>query len=216
MSVNPFATKFTRPGALPYWDPAVLDERPSAKIVEGLANHNGFGSIVGPHGSGKSTLAYAVARLFLLQGGQVAWYTLNERGRWTRRPIEAEPIIEPSRGDVPRKVWIVEGWDRLTTPRRWMLRQRARLFGHGLLVTTHADCELPIIWRTSANAQLLRRLIEKLAPGFSSNFSDQDLNRLLDEYKQNVREILFLLYDAYALGNCQVKLSKAFPTATEV
>lgn len=58
-SPNPFATRFTQPGAIPYQFPPDVS-------LESLANkffhqHRGRAAIVGPHGSGKTSLLYAIA-----------------------------------------------------------------------------------------------------------------------------------------------------------
>ena len=49
---NPFATRFVRPGAIPYRFANGLVGRDRAS----LRQHDWRGEIVGPHGSGKSTL----------------------------------------------------------------------------------------------------------------------------------------------------------------
>jgi hypothetical protein len=58
-SPNPFATRFTQPGAIPYQFPPDVS-------LESLANkffyqHRGRAAVVGPHGSGKTSLLYAIA-----------------------------------------------------------------------------------------------------------------------------------------------------------
>jgi polynucleotide 5'-kinase involved in rRNA processing len=54
---NPFATRWTRPGAVPF----DFDRRGAVdELVERLAESDWRGAIVGPHGSGKSTLVAAL------------------------------------------------------------------------------------------------------------------------------------------------------------
>ena len=50
---NPFATRFVRPGVIPY---RFDDRRTVADLVATLREHGWRGEIIGPHGSGKSTL----------------------------------------------------------------------------------------------------------------------------------------------------------------
>lgn len=57
-SPNPFATRFTQPGAIPYqFPPAVNSESLATKFFH---EHHGRAAIVGPHGSGKTSLLYAI------------------------------------------------------------------------------------------------------------------------------------------------------------
>lgn len=57
-SPNPFATRFTQPGAIPYqFPPDVSLESLATKFFH---QHHGRAAIVGPHGSGKTSLLYAI------------------------------------------------------------------------------------------------------------------------------------------------------------
>ncbi len=57
-SPNPFATRFTQPGAIPYqFPPDVSLESLATKF---FFQHHGRAAIVGPHGSGKTSLLYAI------------------------------------------------------------------------------------------------------------------------------------------------------------
>ena len=57
MASNPFATRFTRPGAIEFLFQA---EESLESVVGKLRNHGWWGQIIGPHGSGKSTLLAAL------------------------------------------------------------------------------------------------------------------------------------------------------------
>jgi energy-coupling factor transporter ATP-binding protein EcfA2 len=57
---NPFATCWTRPGAIPF---RFGDGQSAAALVSQLAAQNGWGQIIGPHGSGKTTLLATLAPL---------------------------------------------------------------------------------------------------------------------------------------------------------
>jgi hypothetical protein len=55
---NPFATCWTRPGALPFH---FAEGESAAALIATLAAHGWWGEIIGPHGSGKSTLLATLA-----------------------------------------------------------------------------------------------------------------------------------------------------------
>jgi stage III sporulation protein SpoIIIAA len=83
---NPFATCWTRPGALPFR----FDEGASAAaFVAKLAAHNWLGQIVGPHGSGKTTLLATLAPLLQAAGRRVevvdGYEELSRVTRWRLR-----------------------------------------------------------------------------------------------------------------------------------
>ncbi len=92
---NPFATCWTRPGALP---PLLPDGLTIGALVERLRASDWRGEIVGPHGSGKSTLlaslAPAVARaapthVTTVDGfDELAW-RVRHRLRWKRAGLLA-------------------------------------------------------------------------------------------------------------------------------
>src|SRR5205809_770947 len=68
MSSNPFATRFIRPGAIPF---LFLDGNSAAAIVERLKANNWRGQIMGEHGSGKSTLVATLVPVLKAAGREV-------------------------------------------------------------------------------------------------------------------------------------------------
>jgi (2Fe-2S) ferredoxin len=58
-SPNPFATRFTQPGAIPYHFPT--DVSLESLATQFFHQHRGRAAIVGPHGSGKTSLLYAIS-----------------------------------------------------------------------------------------------------------------------------------------------------------
>jgi ABC-type branched-subunit amino acid transport system ATPase component len=75
---NPFATCWTRPGALAFQFAA--DESAEQVIARFVAAAE-RGQIVGPHGSGKSTLLETLRPLFTAAGWNVAVVTLRDGER---------------------------------------------------------------------------------------------------------------------------------------
>lgn len=142
---NPFATCWTRPGALPW---SALERVDPHAIVRALLTGGGRGQVVGPHGAGKSSLLAAL-ELPLLEAG--------------RRPVLFEAIAGGPEPTERRDVLLVEGFERLA-PRE----QRERLATwsaapSSFIVTTHRSIDggpTPIV--VLAKLRPTRRLFEAL------------------------------------------------------
>jgi hypothetical protein len=212
---NPFATRFIRPGALPFLFPPDLPapDRLARGIDAGPADQplpdagagrledllvrwrsaGRVGQIVGPHGSGKSTLLAALTQALVRAGLRVESHTLRpgEPG-WPRLRRAAR------RWDRQTAV-AVDGLEQLSWHRRWHLRQVCRRRGCGLLATTHRPLGWPLLWETRVTPELARAIVARLAPGYALPDGDR-LEQLLADQAGNMRETLFALYDLYQQG----------------
>jgi hypothetical protein len=149
---NPFATRYTRPGALGFRFP------PGGSVdllVERLRQHDWQGQIVGPHGSGKSSLLAALAPALAAAGRQVATIRLRDGQR--KLPAEIDP-----RGWNSSTLVVVDGYEQLGRWARWRLQRWRRRRGCGMLVTAHASVGLPTLWRTEPTADLLAEIVGQL------------------------------------------------------
>jgi hypothetical protein len=90
----------------------------------------------------------------------------------------------------------VDGYDQLWSWRKLALRRFAKRRQLGLLVTTHTDCRLPIIFRTSPDVDVFQLVVHRLAAGMLEA-GQLDLARAFDASRGNIREGLFALYDQY-------------------
>jgi len=185
--INPFSSRWIRPGANPYLFPA--DGPALANLVSHVAG-GGFLEIVGPHGSGKSTLVEALLESLAARGAPWRAISLHDGG---------ETIVarrSPGRG---RAVVVVDGYEQLGWVRRRATRLRARLLGRGLVVTVHRPLGLGRVFSTTVTPELAvaiaGRLLER-APGARSVRATDVLPRLR-AHAGNLREALFDLYDAY-------------------
>jgi hypothetical protein len=111
-AANPFATCWTRPGALPWCGDTSV-------VVDRLRRARWRGQVVGPHGSGKSTLMHALIE------------PLRSAG-WRPVLVDSQAV---DRGDGD--LLLVEAFERL--PRREQRRRIAAWSraGTGFVVTTH-------------------------------------------------------------------------------
>src|SRR4051812_21064209 len=72
---NPFATCWTRPGAIPFRFRA---SDSIELLVAKLTAQNGWGAILGPHGSGKSTLLESLKPALLVAGFRIESLSLRD------------------------------------------------------------------------------------------------------------------------------------------
>jgi hypothetical protein len=185
---NPFATRFIRPGAIPYLFPRGLTPE---SLVDALAAQNWRGSIIGPHGSGKSSLLVALKPVLeargrkiisqQLQGGekQLRWQELGAAG-WTSQTLV-----------------IIDGYEQLSSWQRLLLRARCRLRGAGLLVTAHQPVGLKPIFTTNPSAELTQSIVRQLVREDDRRILPADIEVQFERTKGDVRETLLALFDLY-------------------
>ena len=189
---NPFSTRHTRPGAVPYlFSPGQTLEG----LLSKLALSDWWGEIVGPHGSGKSTL---LARLIEVAPQHRRWpllIALHDRQR-------SLPIDLTKRTDLDGSTLIVvDGYEQLGRWQRMRLKQLCRRQGWGLLVTSHASVGLPRLYETAVTLDLARRVVQQLLSGSpSGTWTNGVVDRCYQQCDGNLREMLFLLYDQYERG----------------
>jgi hypothetical protein len=185
---NPFATRFTRPGAIPF------DFAPGSarEGVDRLAAHGWWGQIIGPHGSGKSTLLHSLRPELAARGREVVWIT---QGPGERRLALAPHEIERW---TPATQVIVDGYEQLGWLARKRLQSRCRQANAGLLVTAHEDVGLPLLYETSPSEETLQQLVQRLlSPEQRPLIGAEDVSRCYQAHAGNLREALFALYDLY-------------------
>jgi hypothetical protein len=203
---NPFATCWTRPGALPFRFP---DGQSAERLVERLAASGWWGEIVGPHGCGKSTLLEALLPALCAAGCRIHTITLRDGQRWLPRGCfrwEGEAPAElnagngsagtsPSQGSRP--LLIVDGYEQLSWLSRIWLKHRCRCAGTGLLVTAHSPTGLPTLITLAPDLPLIQRLVATLCERAATPITPADVAASHACRGSNVRDIVFDLYDRH-------------------
>lgn len=192
---NPFATCWTRPGALPHVD---CPGASVAAVVERIERHASGVCLVGPHGSGKSTLLAALQE------------PLAERG-WRPRRVPADWPADA--GDAGR-VLLVEGLERLPFLQRRRRLRRWRRAGARPVVTLHHGATagllgLPIVARTSPDAELLLALFERLTAARATPVGPEDALHSYARHGQDLRSVWFDLYDLHERRTRQRRTASA-------
>jgi len=188
---NPFATRFTRPGAIPFQFPP--GDSPQ-QLIDRLSQQAWCGQIIGPHGSGKSTLLASLSPALAAAGRQVVLVRLHEGQR--RLPPEVNPRTWQASTQL-----IIDGYEQLGWFARFRLRRWQARRGCGLLVTAHAAAGLPTLWHTEPTAERLAALVAQLLNRSQLEPAERALvDKTFERHRGDQREALFALFDVFERG----------------
>lgn len=185
---NPFATCWTRPGALAF---QFTGNASAEKIVSQLATQDWWGEIVGAHGSGKSTLLESLKPHLAAAGRQVASIALRDRQRRLPNGFLRGAL------DCQNPLVIVDGYEQLSRINRLILRWRCRHAGAGLIVTSHVPTGLPLLAQLQPSGALVESLVATLTAERPSAIAPADIAASHALYGSNIRELLFDLHDRH-------------------
>ncbi len=181
MQRNPFSTRFTRPGAIPFIFPEndTLDF-----MLQTMRNPGTQRSIVGPHGSGKSTLLESLSKHWAEIG-------LNEQRVRLTASRKREPI--PIGALDLSSILVIDGFEQLSFWRQRWIRWRCQHKGARLLVTCHAECGIPVLLQTEAKQTLALELARMLLACDTTPY-EKSLEELWEEEPGDIRAYFFRLY----------------------
>jgi hypothetical protein len=234
--VNPFATRYVQPGAIPWLAETAapqpvaepVDEAYFAGLVDRFENVcKRRGAIVGPHGTGKSTLLeHLTPRL-----GRVVWRTKSSRENSSgdtpaSRDVSEFPLsfstgrpviwLSLRRDRRPfsswlgtRRLWtkgsllVIDGFEQMTLPGRWLVLRVNRFAQSGILLTSHRPMALTTLCWTGSNVAALQGTILRAfhnagVSGEEHYLDAARLRELLELENGNIREVLMRLYDDFA------------------
>ena len=182
---NPFATRFTRPGAIEFLFPA---GQSAESLVKRLRAEAWWGQIVGPHGSGKSTLLATLVSLLERAGRTVVSAAVTA----------GQPLPQIDLAALTAGVQLViDGYEQYGWLARRTIQAAVRDRGAGLLVTTHADLGLPTLMETQPSVEVAQQVVRRLLPRGDSTIADDDVRQAFATHQSNLRETLFALFDVY-------------------
>jgi hypothetical protein len=185
---NPFSTRRVRPGAIPFLFPPGQN---AEALVDRLREAGWWGEIVGRHGSGKSTLLATLTTAIERAGQRTVLITLHDGQRRLPLDIERDCRLRPP------VVLIVDGYEQLGRWRRLLLKRFCRRQGIGLLVTAHESMGLPPLCRTVVTLELAEQIVHQLLGDQPWPFLPAEVSRSLSRRGDDLREMLFDLYDLY-------------------
>ena len=185
---NPFATCWTRPGAIAF---RFGQDESAEQLVARLAAMKWQGEIVGPHGSGKSTLVETLKSHLAAAGRTVSVCTLRAGQRRLPTTFLRQSLA------TRRPLIVIDGYEQLSWLSRMLLRWRTRRAATGLLVTSHAPTGLPTLYHMRPSRQLALDLVSTLTAQNPSPISASDVVASHECHGSNLRELLFALYDRH-------------------
>jgi len=173
---NPFSAEHHQPGAIPWIGSPTIQQ-----LGDTWRQAGWMGQILGPHGTGKTTLLRHLANWARLEGHEV----MELRGSNLH-------LIEPVRRGVLVVLDSAEevGWLRWLSFRLLLRRRQS-----GLLVTSHRRLGLPTLFQTRMNAALAGAIVARLDASIS--MPQHELDAMLARHQQNLREVLFELFDRH-------------------
>ena len=189
-STNPFVTRRTRPGAIPFFFPPGRD---TDWLMTRLERSQWNGQIVGSHGSGKSTLLETFGCPLTRAGRQVERYRPSPG--WFG--LSVSDFYQESRRWSAKTQVVIDGFEQLSWICRQGLRVLCRRRSCGLLVTTHRAAELPVLFQTTTNLATAQAIVKHLLPTDCKRITTRDIADSFTQQKGNIREVLFALYDIY-------------------
>jgi hypothetical protein len=240
--VNPFATRYVHPGAIPWLVPTTdqgpqpADARFFARLVDRFENEcQRRAAIVGPHGTGKSTLLeHLIPRLGkVVHRTEPTAFSNDTRAESAPRPLIGQEEGQASAGYYhivwlslrrdrqPFTTWwrtnrywskrsllVIDGFEQLHAPLRWLLRRVNQFSQRGLLVTSHRPSALTTLCAPRGDVATLQATIRHAfrtasATGEHACIDEQAycdakmLQALLEQEGGNIREVLMRLYDRF-------------------
>jgi len=185
--VNPFSTRYTRPGRLPPLDAAgrLLD---IDALMTALRVTGGSAAIVGPHGTGKTTLLHALAERLEAAGCLAGVLRLRSPGDAV---VLWRSIVRARHGST----LCVDSWECLG-PWGRIVSVLARWRGCRLVVTSHRAPGLPILCRAEGTLPVLAALVTRV-PDHGGLIGDADISEAYRRHGGNLRESLYDLYDRF-------------------
>ncbi len=184
-NTNPFSTRFTRPGAIPF---LFASDESLAGLIESLRQQDWRGQIIGPHGVGKSTLLRTLIPELRDMGWNVHCFVARKGQRGV--PVSKATLAH-------RTIIVIDGFEQLGWFSRRRLLARFRRAGVGVVVTAHRNLGLPTLVLMHPTLETAGKIVQRLLPEDSTTLGPDDVREAFHATNGNLREMLFRLYDVY-------------------
>jgi len=186
---NPFATRCTRPGTIPYF---FGSSENSVTLLDRLNDLQGMAQIVGPHGSGKTTLLAMLISHWKSVDRKIDQHQIRKTDNST-----AMLFASCASWNAETQI-VIDSFDLLSRCQRARLLRFAKRRGCGFLVASHRElARIPVLYRTRGSLQTTFRIVERLLPPTCELIRTSDVAGCFQRCNSNVRETLFGLYDLY-------------------
>ena len=126
--------------------------------------------------------------------------------------------VEKKRSFFDRKILVFDGFEQLSFANRIIIRTFCRMNHLGLLLTSHSPMiGVPVLFRTIPSVNTIRQLLDYLLEDYEEfRIGDSEVETLLKNFHNDVREMLFSLYDAFesfrlAPADLREKIIRRYP-----
>lgn len=198
---NPFATRYTKPGAIPF---LFADGESCSEIVHDFERAGLQGQIIGTHGSGKSTLLYMIAEQLRRCSYNVRHLRIRpkENGCFLMAmpfiSTNGQPTAATCDSKNTKRVYLIDGFEQLNRIHRLLTIRWIATQNSGVIVTTHRTVGLPTLFETRDDFGSFRRVVDWLQAKSEKSIQLELIRDCYLAAKQNTREALFCLFDRYA------------------
>lgn len=170
-------------------------------LLSKLARCSYWGQIVGPHGTGKSTLLRHLAERLSSTGKQVICWRGARRG-WLDIELRLSGRLKQT------DVVLLDEFESLPWLGRRKIKALCQRHSLGLVVSAHRTHRLPTLMRTSVDAARADAIVQwcmttqprghyvTQAPSYQPP-ATASLAAMLRKHDNNMREVLFELYDEF-------------------
>ena len=204
---NPFSTRKTIPGKIPYFAGEVYKNEQGVEFLYRFFRNFDYRSqITGKHGTGKTTFLYEFVQYLERQGHKAYHFALHDRQRllppvfWERHIILVTQFKIGAIESIP--ISVIDGYEQLSLGQKIRLRHSCRKGTSGLLITTHHPAwRMPVLLRTKPTLETLQSVIAYLFRDVH-DLEPPDLplcRTLFDKHQGNLRNVWFDLYDLYEM-----------------
>jgi hypothetical protein len=189
LRTNPLASRFLRPGALPFIFPTGVS---AAQLAQRLDELGGQVEILGPHGAGKSALLAALLPALRASSRQVELIELHDGQRVL--PVDRLRQLEVAPSGT---VVAIDGYEQLG----WWSRRRVGTLckkrSFKLVVTCHETVGFPLLWEARPTLELAHQIVARLTETAPYRVPPDKIERAFEGHAGDLREMLFELYDYY-------------------
>lgn len=185
---NPFATRFTRPGEIEFLFSAGDS---LADLVTRIQQRRQW-QILGDHGTGKTTLVNGLIREIEMRSVFKRAERITLRDRQRKLPLNSSCWSQFDQ----HSLLVIDGFEQLSWLQKRRTLRKSKQRDCTLLVTTHRDLGIETLFHCRSSLETARAIVSRLCPEIES-VDGVDIPRLLEKHGNNLRELLFELYDVW-------------------
>lgn len=188
--MNPFSSRFIRPGAREYLFPpndsldCVLQRLREKRIVQ----------LVGPHGSGKSTLVEMICRAIDCDFVKMVIRSHEDKNDSLKKINSAIGACSANH------LIILDGIEQLKASQQNRILAQCQKRNLMLLVTTHESVGIETLLQTESSYMVFKQIVDEMLASESSNVAlvdEAEMAKAFQNNGPNIREALFELYDVF-------------------